>query len=132
MDTSTFNPIALDEAAHKASNIDSTATKATFLLDALGPRVMAAALGLSDARPLYGWREGIEPKTDDHRERLRILYRVGHEISAAYGPRVLGGFLRSSNPQLGDRAPLVVLAKGKPTEELENELLGATRAFLEG
>jgi hypothetical protein len=39
--------------------------------------------------------------------------------------------LRSSNPQLDDEAPLVVLAT-QPVDDAEQAMLAAARAFLEG
>lgn len=56
----------------------------------------AAALDLADARPLYRWRDGIEPK-EPAADRLRLLFRIGYEVERAYGPRVLSAFLRSKN-----------------------------------
>jgi len=59
--------------------------------------VTAAALDLADARPLYRWRDGIEPKEQAAADRLRLLFRIGYEVERAYGPRVLSAFLRSTN-----------------------------------
>lgn len=131
MPTVAFDPVALEEDAYKASLMTAAPEQAAFLLDTIGARVTAAALGLTDARPLYRWRDGGAPKEHSVVDRLRILFRIAHEIRRAYGDRVLSAFLRSANPQLGDRSPLVVLADGNP-DEVEAELLGATRAFLEG
>ena len=129
--TAAFDPAALDDEAYKASVRSGTAEQTAFLLQRVGARVTAAALDLTDARPLYRWRDGTEPKEQASVDRLRLLYRIGYEIDRAYGPRVLSAFLRSTNPQLGDRAPLIVLAENDPAE-VETELLNATRAFLEG
>lgn len=74
-----------------------------------------AALGLADAHPLYRWRRGmIPPKERAVEDRLWILHRVAHMLDQAYGSRVASAFLRSSNPQLDDEAPLVVPADGGP------------------
>lgn len=131
MATATFDPVALEEAAFKASLTTEAPEQTAFVLDTVGARVAAAALGLTDARPLYRWRKGSFPKEQAVADRLRILYRIVHEIHHAYGSRVVSAFLRSANPQLGDRSPLVVLADGQPGA-VEAELLAATRAFLEG
>jgi hypothetical protein len=129
--TAVFDPVVLDQLAYKESTRLSPAEQATFLLETVGARVTAAALNLADARPLYRWRDGTEPKKQVAADRLRLLFRIGFEVEKAYGPRVLSAFLRSTNPQLGDRSPLVVLADNDPAE-VEVELLDATRAFLEG
>ncbi|MDT5343458.1 MAG: hypothetical protein QOE52_2642, partial [Mycobacterium sp.] len=52
-------------------------------------------------------------------------------IESIYSPAVAAAFLRSSNPQLDDEAPLVVLAT-QPVDEAEQAMLAAARAFLEG
>src|SRR5437764_10469003 len=131
MSARTFDPVDLEERAFKASVTVDVAAQTQSLLDWVGARVTAAAVGLADARPLYRWRDGSHPKEHLAGDRLRVLYRIGYEIHEAYGPRVLAAFLRSSNPQLADRAPLIVLADSDPAE-VEGELLAATRAFLEG
>ena len=52
-------------------------------------------------------------------------------IESIYSPTVAGAFLRSSNPQLDDEAPLAVLAT-QPVGKAEQAVLAAARAFLEG
>lgn len=132
MATTTFDPLGIEEQAYKESLTASPAGAVEFLLGVLGARVTAAALGLADARPLYRWRQGeVLPKEQAVEDRLRILHRVTHMVNEAYGPRVASAFLRSSNPQLDDQAPLVVLADSEP-QLVAARLVGAARAFLEG
>lgn len=128
--TTTFDPVALEEQAYKRSNTTDVQEQATYLLEAVGARVTAAAIGLADARPLYKWRAGdVDHPRHDHVTRLRALYRVVWAISEAYSPTVAAAFLRGSNPQLDDKAPLIVLADGEPTGAA---VVAAARAFLEG
>lgn len=127
-----FDPLGIEDHAYKESLTTSPAGAVGFLLGVLGAQVTAAALGLADARPLYRWRTGeVAPKERAIEDRLRILHRVTRMVHDAYGPRVASAFLRSSNPQLDDEAPLVVLADGDP-RQVEGRLVGAARAFLEG
>lgn len=127
-----FDATALEERAYKESLTTDLPTAVTFLLDSVGARVTAAALGLADARPLYRWRGGTShPKEHVVEDRLRILFRVVLEVSEAYGSRVASAFLRSANPQLDDQAPLVVLADGDPAEA-GPRVVAAARALLEG
>jgi hypothetical protein len=127
-----FDPLGIEDQAYKESLTTSPAGAVEFLLGVLGAQVTAAALGLADARPLYRWRTGeVLPKERVIEDRLRILHRVTRMVSEAYGPRVASAFWRSSNPQLDDEAPLVILADGDP-REVQARLVGAARAFLEG
>jgi hypothetical protein len=127
-----FDPLGIEDQAYKESLTTSPAGAVEFLLGVLGAQVTAAALGLADVRPLYRWRSGeVVPKERVTEDRLRILHRVIRMVNEAYGPRVASAFLRSSNPQLDDEAPLVILADGDP-REVQARLVGAARAFLEG
>lgn len=125
--------VQAEEDAFKSSLRTSVQEQTNFLLEHVGPRVTAAALGLADARPLNAWRTGDVggPKSASVVERLRILYRIVHAIESVYGAATASAFLRSSNPQLDDSSPILLLRNGQP-DEVEPPLLAATRAFLEG
>lgn len=121
-----------DEAAYKASLRADLTEQTVFLLDHVGPRVTAAALGLKDARPLKAWATGdTGPKSAAVAERLRILFRIVYAIAGVYGGRTASAFLRSANPQLDNESPLILLRADDPAQ-IEARLLGAMRAFLEG
>jgi hypothetical protein len=107
--------------------------QAEWLLETIGPRFTAAAVGVKDARTVKRWRdERVEPRDQLEHARLELLYRITYAIVAVYGAgSVAAGFLRSANPQLDDEAPLVVLATGDP-KETQRPILAGTRAFLEG
>ncbi|MCU7827307.1 hypothetical protein [Kitasatospora sp. DSM 101779] len=119
----------LDDA-HKRSIRLPTAVKVTYLLEKLGPRVTAAALGLSDARPLRRWSSGeLEPRSETVEDRLRILYQVVFAVAEAYGPAAASGFIRSANPQLNDDAILLLL-RGDDVLDQEKRIIAATRSFI--
>lgn len=120
------------EAAYKQSLVTSGWEQARHLIEAVGVRYTTAALGLKDARTVRAWVEKhAEPREHDVVSRLTVLYRVVKAIESVYSSTVAAAFLRSSNPQLGDEAPLVVLAT-RPVNEGERLVLAAARAFLEG
>lgn len=120
------------EDAHKDSVTQPVAAKASYLLETIGPRIAAAAVGLADARQLKLWAtKELEPREHDVAVRLDTLYWVVRAIVGCYSAGVAARFLRSSNPQLDDEAPLVILADGEP-RQVEARLVGAARAFLEG
>ncbi len=120
------------ERAHKDVVNDPAAQKASYLLDALGPRITSAALGLADARQVKRWAvENIEPREHAVALRLDVVYWVVRALAPVYSPAVAARFLRSANPQLGDEAPLVVLARAEDAKAI-GPVLAAARAFLEG
>lgn len=120
------------DAAHKDVVHDAGGQKARYLLESIGPRITSAALGLADARQVKRWAaENTEPREHAVALRLDALYWVVRALEPVYSPAVAARFLRSANPQLGDEAPLVVLARAE-NEQAIGVVLAAARAFLEG
>ncbi len=100
------------EAAHKKAVKTDPNIKAAFLLEQIGPRIAAASLGMSDARRLKRWaKDGDGPREALVAQRLDALYLIVFAIERVYSAAVAARFLRSSNPQLADEAPLSVLAE---------------------
>jgi len=103
----TATPQEAEDRAFKEATTQSPAAMTRYLLETVGPRVTAASLGLSDARQLRRWSTGeAEPRQVLIADRLRTLFRVVFEITAVFGAATAATFLRSSNPQLDDSAPL--------------------------
>jgi len=120
------------ERAHKDVVNDPAAQKAGYLLESIGPRITTAALGLADARQVKRWAaENGEPREHAVALRLDAVYWVVRALAPVYSSAVAARFLRSANPQLGDEAPLVVLARAED-EKAIGLVLAAARAFLEG
>ena len=121
------------QAAYKESLTAPLWQQTTELLELIGPRFTTAGVGLRDARTVRRWRdEQVEPRDHAEAQRLRLLYRLVKTITGVYaGGSVAAGWLRSANPQLDDEAPLVLLATHDP-DEVQQQLLGAVRSFLEG
>jgi hypothetical protein len=119
------------ERAHKDVVTQPTERKADYLLATVGPRIAAAALGLADARQVKRWADGgVEPREHAVALRLDAVYWVVRALVPVYSAAVAARFLRSANPQLGDEAPLVVLARAEDEAEIR-PVLAAARAFLE-
>ncbi len=117
------------EGAYKRSVHTPPAEQAGFVLQVLGGRLAAASLGLKDTRTLGSWARGGLIKGVDAEHRLQVLFRVTTAIEQAFTPAVAAAFLRGSNPVLGDRAPLLVLADDPPGEA-EPRLVAALEALL--
>jgi len=106
--------------------------QAQLLLSTIGPRTTAAGLGLADARQVKAWvRDESGPREHLVAGRLALLCRITLALTSVYSPATATLFLRSSNPQLDDDVPLLILRDGDP-DVVQGRLLAATRAFLEG
>lgn len=105
-----------------------------YLLTHVGPRITAAGAGLSDARQLAAWRRGEEPREDVKKDRVAALAEVVAAIMATYPGAVAASFLRSSQPALDDRAPVVMIrtAGEEDLVEVVGQVRAALRAFLAG
>lgn len=121
---------AVLERAWKRSVREPADEQAQYVLCAIGPRVASAAVGLKNSRTLNNWAAGGSIKSVDAEHRLQILFRIVLAIDEAFGTAVATAFLRGSNPALGGRAPLVVLADESPHQS-EPQLLKATEALLD-
>lgn len=113
--------------AYKESNKLSVPKIAAYVLETVGQRLSAYALGLSDARPIRAWQEGGDIR-EENEWRLRLLYRIAKTVASIYDEATARAFLRSSSPYLADQSPIWVIAEGRN----ENEVLEALRTFLEG
>lgn len=122
----------LEAAAYKDSVKQDLPALTTWLLEHVGQRITAVALGLSDASMLRRYKEGaVESMRGDRESRLRLLYRVARMVSEAFDYETARAFLISSNPQLGDKSPAIILSDEK-VSQAEAEVLGAARALIEG
>lgn len=119
------------ETARKAATEWSHQSKAQYLIDAIGERATTAAVGLTDARTVRGWARDGSIDDAQHEQRLAQLFEVVHVIADAYSPAVAITFLRGSNPHLGDRSPLAVLARDD-IETAGPAVIAAAHALVEG
>ena len=112
--------------AYKESAFLSVPKIAGYVLDVVGQKIAAVALGLSDVRPIRAWQAGNEIR-EDNEARLRLLYRVAKTVASIYDESTARAFLRSSSPYLADSSPVLAIAEGK-----ESEVIEAMRTFLDG
>lgn len=121
----------VEAAAYKFSTTWEPAAMAGFVLDNVPVQLATAAVGLRDARTLRAWADGREIKESEAAHKLQILFRVVHAIVNTYGKHVAAAFLRGTNPALGARAPMAVLATSSAAEA-EPAILSALHGLLEG
>lgn len=120
----------LIERACKLAVTATTREQAQFVVDAIGARLATAAVGLRDARAVRAWARGGDIKEAAAEQRLQELFQVVWAVSERYSPAVAAAFMRGTNPYLGDRAPLTVLAD-EPPEKGGPAILAAARHLLE-
>jgi uncharacterized protein (DUF2384 family) len=124
-----FDMTAVDEHAYKRSVRYSTKETADYLVRVIGPQMVAVGTGVKDVRTVRGWQDHTEPRSQEVEDRLRILLRVVTMVKDTYGDHAARAFLRGSNATLGDKAPLMVVARS--TDPTGSSILGAVRGFLE-
>lgn len=120
-----------EAAAYRESVQHDVAHMSRWLLEHVGQRITAVALGLSDASVVRQYAVGRTRPRDAREARLRLLYRIARTVAEAYDEETARAFLVGSNPQLGDRSPAVVIADEEP-ETSGGEVVGAARALVEG
>jgi len=116
---------AAETRAYKESVVLSVPKAAGYVLDVVGQRICAVALGLRDVRPVRAWQEGGEIR-EENEARLRLLYRVAKTVASIYDDATARAFLRSSSPYLSDSAPVFAIAEGR-----DEDVIAAMRTFLD-
>lgn len=119
------------EHAFSASTNASDQERSRVVLEILGPRIAAAAMGLTDAQELASWAHGESQPVGEDAERLRVLMRIVVAVERVFGANTAAGFVRGANPGLDDDSIVQVLATSSPTD-VERRLVGVTRDFLDG
>lgn len=117
------------EDAFSASTKANDQQRSEIVLEILGPRIAAAAVGLTDARQLRAWAKGDSHPKGATEDRLRILTRIALAVKDVFGANTAAGFVRGANPGLDDKSIAQVLSTSSP-DEVERQLVGVTRNFL--
>lgn len=127
----TLEPEEADSTAFREMIKSAPEAQVRFLLAAVGPRVTAAAVGMSDARPLRSWAAGQPIREAATKQKLALLFRMVYALTGVYGANAAALFLTSANPALSDHAPMLLLrqAEGEAVAAVEPQLLAAVRAL---
>jgi hypothetical protein len=121
----------VEAVAYRASLRERPPQMARWLLDHVGQRIATVGLGLADASVVRRYaRDQVRPPVE-REARLRLLFRTSRMVADAFDDDTARAFLMGANPQLGDRAPLLVIADDPP-EVAGPQVIGATRALLHG
>ncbi len=95
------------------------------LVDLLGLTMVAAIGGVGETRAVQQWIAGREPQRPNV---LRFALQVAMMISTPEDRGVARAWFQGSNPQLGDRMPLMML-RNEPLEDVQGPLMAAARSF---
>jgi hypothetical protein len=101
------------------------------LVEAIGVRMTAASLGMTDAQPLKDWLIHSKEPHDYPvlARKAQLLFRLVHPLTLVYSVDTAAGFLQRRSEVLAGEAPLVVLADDSSGEQ-ERALLTAMRRLL--
>ena len=95
------------------------------LADILGLTTVAAIGGVGETRAVQQWMGGREPQRPNV---LRFALQLALMIATAEDRGVARAWFQGSNPQLGDRSP-VMLLRNEPLEDVQGQLMAAARSF---
>jgi hypothetical protein len=95
------------------------------LVDLLGLTMVAAIGGVGETRAVQQWIAGREPQRPNV---LRFALQLALMIATEEDNTVARAWFQGSNPQLGDRMPLMML-RNEPLEDIQAPLMAAARSF---
>ena len=88
----------------------SVAEISCYLQDALGPRLTAVSVGVSDAREIVRWANGESQPDADIAQRLHNVYAIVQLLLQVETPQAVRAWFLGMNPELDDSAPALKLA----------------------
>jgi RNA polymerase sigma factor (sigma-70 family) len=88
----------------------SVAEISSYLQNALGPRLTALSVGVSDAREIVSWASGDLQPDADIAQRLHNVYAIVQLLLQVETPQAVRAWFLGMNPELDDRAPALMLA----------------------
>lgn len=116
--------VTAEQAAHSLATRLDVPTLVRSLQDVLGQRMVAVIAGVSDAKAVGKWARGERSPHPGTEQRLRVTFQVVQLLLQEEDAETVRAWFAGMNPDLGDRAPALVLA------ENPQHVLQAARAFL--
>ena len=118
-------PVLEDVASHNHAMSIDIREVVEQLVDLLGLTTVAAIGGVAETRAVQQWMAGREPQRPNV---LRFALQIAMMIATVEDRGVARAWFQGSNPQLGDRVPLMLL-RNEPLEEIQGQIMAAARAF---
>src|SRR4051794_3007582 len=101
-------------SAHRSAVETTPQFIASYLSDALGVRLLAYTVNVSDPKTVTRWAKAEREPTADHEARLRNAFYVfqllSNDLESAHTVRAWFGGL---NPLLGEESPATALREGQ-------------------
>lgn len=116
--------MATQRAISRRSAEPDIAEVVRALLDALGERILTVTAGVEDAELVLDWATGKQTPPPVVEQRLRAALAIVQLLAEADDPVTIRSWWIGMNPDLGERAPALVL------REQPDHVLAAARAFL--
>lgn len=113
-------------AAHRATVVKSDLSIVGFLVELLGPRLIAHLADV-DVSTVSRWKSGISKPHPDAEQRLRGAHQVAQMLLTVDAADTVRAWFIGMNPQLDDEAPLNEIAAGHT-----KAVIGAARSFILG
>lgn len=111
--------------AHRTAVTSSASDMAAFLQDALGQKLVAYMVGISDEKAVGAWAKGSRAPRPDTLAKLRAVYQVFRLLSETDSPHTVRAWFIGMNPQLGDESPAEGIRAGR-----EREVWSAAKSFV--
>jgi hypothetical protein len=120
-----FPPVLADVDAHAHAMSVGIGTVVAELVGFLGLTTVAVIGGVGETRAVQQWIAGREPQRPNV---LRFALQLAMMIATEEDKSVARSWFQGSNPQLGDRIPLMML-RNDPLEDVQGPLMAAARSF---
>ncbi len=116
--------IAQEHHAHEQAQRLPISSVANHLQEILGQRLTAVIADVSDAKAIGKWAKGERTPHPDTERRLRNAFQITQLLVQTESSGTVRAWFTGMNPELGDRAPALVMAED-PVRVLQ-----AARTFL--
>lgn len=113
-----------EHRAHAQAHRLPIAIVASYLQETLGQRLTAVIAEVSDAKAVGKWAKGQRTPQPDMERRLRDAFQITQLLVRTESSETVRAWFTGMNPDLGDRAPALVIAEDPV------RVLHAARAFL--
>ena len=111
--------------AHRTSVESSNCDMAAFLQEALGQKLVAYTVGVSDAKTVGRWAANERTPRGENEERLRAAFYIFRLLSDVEGSHTIRAWFAGLNPLLGEEAPATAVREGRL-----REAVAAAKAFI--
>lgn len=111
--------------AHRSAIEAQPPYMAASLQDALGQKLVAYIVNVTDPKTVTRWAEEERKPTSDNESRLRIAFYVFQLLNELESSHTVRAWFAGLNPLLGDESPATALREGR-----HQETVAAATAFV--